>query len=127
MKTKSLRITKTFDLDTERDDPIWAIYIQRGKYRYYHLPTQGRRDLKALVGRLNAKGVELNLTDETIWKRVDKSCGGCSGYGQWFREIENGVPKFMGQCARCNGKGHVTVSDDRRFETWLAHKCAAAA
>jgi hypothetical protein len=122
MISKSLRITKTWAFD---DDGYWAIYLQRGKYRYYHLPTVGRPDLKALVGRLNAKGVEANLSDDSIWKREDTTCPCCAGHGQWFTEVLNDKPQFKGECARCAGKGYMTVSDERRYASYLNHRWAA--
>jgi DnaJ-class molecular chaperone len=63
------------------------------------------------------------MADMAVPNEKPGPCEKCRGSGifTWGGTI-NGQPRFSGQCNSCAGKGHQTLSDIRRNETYNRHK-----
>lgn len=125
----TLRITKAYVQDHIRQ-PAWAIYVQQSKNRWYHLPTLNRANLKDIAQQ--HQGKELNVSDPSIWKRVDCTCSRCDGRKLDYHKppansYETKLQWGPEPCPRCAGKGYETVSDEQRFAQWINYNWAQQA
>lgn len=61
----------------------------------------------------------MGKTTETVTK-----CEKCQGTGEYrYISRKNGKPA-SGQCYQCQGKGHMTVADDKRtMAYWMYRAC----
>jgi hypothetical protein len=122
----NLSITKTGFVAPEgvTDHKLyWAMYIQRGKYRYYHKPTVGTSNIKGRASAMNAKGqTTCNVKDTAIWARKDTTCDRCSGRKVNFHKTQTGVTWGPDVCPRCQGKGYLSVGDEYNWEKWQERK-----
>ena len=104
----------------------FGLYIQKGKNRWWHLPTLGGKQLKRTAQL--AEGKELHVSDRAIWDLEDCTCTRCAGTGLYAWAFENGKPKAScsGPCHQCQGKGYLSYSDERRTETYWEHRVVSA-
>jgi len=119
----TLKIGKT---TVQQGARVFGLYLQKGKHRWWHIPTLGRKDLKQVILRNGQR--DFAVGDRDIWDLEDCTCTRCAGTGLYAWAFENGKPKpsCSGPCHQCQGKGYLSYSDERRTETYWEHRVVSA-